>query len=125
MNLSRIRNSVIAGLCGTVVHSLLGLVHAKTGPLPEFQPNEDLRRGLAQLLRTDIHPGIAWLIFFVNGALIWGFVFGQIYRFLPGHGPLQKGIFFGICAWAIMGFLFFPIVGRGIFAVGLGSGLTT
>ena len=123
MNLTRIRNSFIAGLCGTAVHSLLVLVHSKTGPLPEFQPNDDFRRALSWLTGTDIHPDFAWLLLFVNGAVIWGFVFGQAYRFLPGKGPWQKGVFFGVCAWIVMGFVFFPLVDRGIFAVGLGLGI--
>jgi hypothetical protein len=50
MILRKIRNSIIAGFCGTVAHSLLMLVHSKTGPLPEFQPNDDIQRGLSWLL---------------------------------------------------------------------------
>lgn len=124
INLTKtIRNSLIAGLCGTGVHSLLMAIHNKTGPLPEFQPNEDIQRGLAELMGTEIHPSVAWLLLFVNFALIWSFVFGQTYRFLPGKGPLQKGVFFGFCVWALMGFVFFPLVERGIFAIGLGSGM--
>ena len=72
------RNAVIAGFCGTAVHSLLALVHSKTGPLPEFQPNDDFRRALSWLIGQDIHPGVAWLLLFVNGAVIWGFLFGQV-----------------------------------------------
>jgi hypothetical protein len=124
MNLTKtIRNSLIAGFCGTAVHSLLMLVHNKTGPLPEFQPNADIQRSLGKLVGAEIHPSIAWLLLFVNFAVIWSFVFGQTCRFLPGKGPLQKGVFFGVCAWAVMGFVFFPLVGRGIFAIGLGAGI--
>lgn len=123
MILARIRNSFIAGLCGTAAHSLLVLVHSKTGPLPNFQPNDDIKRALSQLMGTEIHPGIAWLLLFVNGAMIWSFVFGQAYGFLPGNGPWRKGVFFGVCAWAAMGFVFFPLVGRGVFAVDLGLGI--
>ena len=123
MVLTNIRNSLIAGFCGALAHSLLTLVHRKTGPLPEFQPNEDIRRIVSALLHTEIHPGIAWLLLFVNGAVIWGFVFGQAYRFLPGNSPWQKGGFFAVCAWAVMGFVFFPLVGRGVFAVQLGLGI--
>jgi hypothetical protein len=39
----KIRNSVIAEFGGTIVHSVLMLVHSKIGPLPEFQPNEDIQ----------------------------------------------------------------------------------
>src|SRR5687768_12522036 len=90
--LTKIRNSLIAGLCGTIVHSLLLLVHSKTGPLPEFQPNDDLRRAISSLTGTNIHPSVVWLLLFVNGAVIWGFVFGQAYRSIPGKGPWRKGI---------------------------------
>jgi hypothetical protein len=119
----KIRNSVIAGFCGTIVHSVLMLVHSKIGPLPEFQPNEDIQRALSWMVGTEIHPGVAWLLSFVNGALIWGFVFGQAYRLLPGRYPWQKGVFFGVCAWAVMGLVFFPLVDRGIFAVRFGLGM--
>ena len=123
MVLTKIRNSLIAGLCGTSVHSLLLLVHSKIGPLPAFQPNDDIQRGLSWLTGTEIHPAVAWLLLFVNGAVIWGFVFGQAYRFLPGKSPWQKGVFFGVCAWIVMGLVFFPLVDRGIFAVRLGLGI--
>jgi hypothetical protein len=91
MILTRIRNSFVAGLCGTAAHGLLVLVHSKTGPLPEFQPNDDIQRALSWLAGAEIHPGVAWLLLFVNGAVIWGFLFGQVYRFLPGPKCLAKG----------------------------------
>lgn len=105
------------------VHSLLILVHSRSGPLPGFQPNEDIQRGLSWLVRTEVHPGVVWLLSFVNGAIVWGFVFGQTYRFLPENSPWLKGVFFGVCAWLMMGLLFFPLVDRGIFAAKLGLGL--
>jgi Family of unknown function (DUF6789) len=62
------------------------------------------------------------LLLFVNGAVICGFLFGQVYRFLPGKYPWQKGVVFGIAAWILMGPVFFSFVDRGIFAVALGLG---
>src|SRR4029078_10151229 len=123
MILTKIRNSLIAGLCGTIMHSLLVLVHSKTGRLPEFHPNEDFRRPVSWLTGMNILPSVAWLLLFVNGAVIWGFVFGQAYRFIPGKGPWQKGVVFAFCAWMVMGLVFFSVVDRGIFAVGLGLGI--
>lgn len=119
----RVRNAFIAGFCGTVVHSLLLRIHSTRGPLPAFQPNEDIQRGLSWLVGTDVHPSVVWLLSFVNGAVIWGFVFGQMYRFLPGESPWLKGAFFGFCAWVGMGLLFFPLVDRGVFAMKLGLGI--
>jgi hypothetical protein len=119
----KIRNAFIAGFCGTVVHSLLILVHSRSGPLPGFQPNEDIQRGLSWLVGTEVDTAFVWLLSFVNGAIVWGFVFGQTYRFLPGNSPWLKGICFGVCAWLAMGLLFFPLVDRGIFAAKLGLGI--
>lgn len=84
---------------------------------------KDIQRGLWRLIGTEVHPGIGWLLLFVNGAVIWGFVFGQVYRFLPGKGPWPKGVFFGVCVWIVMGLVFFPLVDRGVFAVKLGLGI--
>ena len=119
----KLRNAFIAGFCGTLVHSLLMLIHNRSGPLPGFQPNEDIQRGLTWLFGTETHTSVAWLLSFVNGAIIWGFVFGQTYRFLPGNNPLLKGVFFALCAWMVMGLLFFPVVDRGFFAAKLGLGI--
>jgi len=123
MTFKKIRNAFIAGFCGTVVHSLLILLHSRSGPLPGFQPNEDIQRGLSWLVGTEVHTGVVWVLSFVNGAIVWGFVFGQTYRFLPGNSHWLKGAYFGVCAWLVMGFLFFPLVDRGIFAAKLGLGI--
>lgn len=123
MLLKKIRNGFIAGTCGAIVHSLLMLVHSKAGPLPGFQPNEDVQRGLAWLVGSEVNSGTAWLLSFVNGALVWSLVFAQVYRVLPGRSPWLKGIFFAILAWLVMGLLFFPFVDRGIFAGKLGLGV--
>ncbi len=122
--LARIRNSLVAGLCGAAVHALLSLVHRRSGPLPGFQPGDDVRLFVSGLIGTEIHPALASLLLFVNAALIWGFLFGRLYRFLPGNGPWRKGAFFAVCAWGAMGLVFFPLVGRGPFAWRLGLGAT-
>lgn len=119
----KVRNAFIAGFCGMVVHSLLILIHNRSGPLPGFQPNEDIQRGLEWVVGTEVDASVAWLLSFVNGAIVWGFVFGQTYRFLPGSSPWLKGGFFAVCAWIVMGLLFFPLADRGIFAVKLGLGI--
>jgi len=123
MTFRKIRNAFIAGFFGMAVHSLLILLHGRSGPLPGFQPNEDIQRGLSWLVGTEVHTGVVWVLSFVNGAIVWGFVFGQTYRFLPGNSPWLKGIYFGVCAWLVMGILFFPLVDRGIFAAKLGLGI--
>jgi hypothetical protein len=51
-----------------------------------------------------------------------GSLFGSSYRLLPGKSGITKGVLVGPLVWLIMGFLFFPLLGLGVFAwrVGLG-----
>jgi hypothetical protein len=60
---------------------------------------------------------------FVNGALVLGIIFGRIYWLLPGRSGVAKGFVFGVLGWIAMGLLFFPLLGRGPFAVRAGLGL--
>ncbi len=101
---------------------LLMFAKIEFGILPEFQPYDDLQRALSSLTGAAVQPAIPWLLSFVNGAVIWGFVFGRVYRFLPGRGPVLKGLVFALCAWAAMGLAFFPLVGQGVFAERLNLG---
>ena len=64
-----------------------------------------------------------WLLSFANGALVLGFLFGRTYRLLPGHSGAVKGFVFGVIGWIVMGLIFFPLLGRGLFATGAGLGL--
>jgi hypothetical protein len=93
-------------------------------PLAKAYPAGFLQPSVPKPARTcNSLTGSRMALSFVNGALIWGLIFGQAYRFLPGRRPWQKGVFFGVCAWAVMGLLFFPLVDRGFFAINYGLGI--
>ncbi len=87
MNWTDIRRSIFAGLCGTIAHWLLMLTKIQSGVLPEFQPYDDLQRLLSSITGTSVPPIFAWLLSFVNGALVWGSLFGKLYPILPGRQP--------------------------------------
>jgi hypothetical protein len=53
---------------------------------------------------------------------ILGFLFARINRLLPGKTGAVKGIIFGLIGWVFMGLVFFPLIGLGPFAIGIGSG---
>jgi hypothetical protein len=55
--------------------------------------------------------------------VVLGFVFARIYRLLPGGGGAAKGFVFGVLGWLTMGLVFFPLLGRGLFARQLGLGM--
>ncbi len=114
---------LLAGLAGTVAHLLLMFAKDALGVLPGFRPYDEFQRGLSLLVGADVPPFVGWALGFVNGALVWSFVFGRVVRYLPGRAPWEKGLCFASCAWLISGLVFFPLMGRGPFALGLELGL--
>jgi hypothetical protein len=117
---SRIARSIAAGFCGSIAHSALMFLKSWTGLLPTFQPYVDLQAALSRLVGGSVHPAVPWLLSFVNGAVILGFLFGRLHAWLPGRSGAIKGLVFGLFGWAAMGLLFFPLLGRGPFALQLG-----
>jgi hypothetical protein len=59
----------------------------------------------------------------LNGSTITGFSFGRLYRQIPGATGAIKGLIFGAWCWALMGLVFFPLLGLGLFATGIGLGV--
>jgi hypothetical protein len=93
------------------------------GLLPSFQPYEDLQRMLSHWVGSSVHPVIPWVLSFLNGAVVLGFLFGRTYPLLPGRNGATKGFVFGVVGWIVMGALFFPWLGRGLFASQAGLGV--
>lgn len=91
--------------------------------LPSFQPYHELQAALSQLFGRSVHPAVPWALSFLNGSVLLGFLFGRAYRWLPGECGAAKGLVFGVLGWMLMGLVFFPLLGRGVFATGAGLGL--
>jgi hypothetical protein len=90
--------------------------------LPSFHPYDDLQRTLSELVGSSVHPWVPWALSFLNGSIVLGFLFGRTYQLLPGRSGAAKGIVFGVLGWIVMGLLFFPMLGRGVFASQVGLG---
>ena len=116
MNASRIWKTLAAGLCGSAAQSSLMFLKSRVGWLPSFQPYHDLQQALSQLVGSSVHPLLPWALSFLNGAVLLGFLFGRTYRWLPGESGAAKGFVFGALGWMMMGLVFFPMLGRGLFA---------
>src|SRR5450755_1783576 len=123
MNANRIWKSLAAGLCGSAAHSGLMFLKSRMGWLPSFNPYEDLQHMLSHLVGGSVHPLVPWALSFLNGAVVFGILFGRTYRLLPGRSGAAKGFVFGVFGWVVMGVLFFPVLGRGLFATGAGLGM--
>lgn len=123
MKLRNFGSSLLAGFGATTTHIALMTLKHRAGILPAFEPYADLQRLLSGMMGRPLEPALAWLISYVNGALILGFLFGRLYDRLPGAGAIAKGGVFGFSAWLVMGLGFFPLAGHGVFARGLGLGV--
>jgi hypothetical protein len=115
--------SAIAGLSGAIVHSLFMYFKSRTGLLPSFQPYHSFQMALSRWTGTNVPPIVPWALSFMNGMAILGFLFGRIHRWLPGRTSATKGLTFGLIGWVMMGLIFFPLIGLGPFAFGIGQGI--
>jgi hypothetical protein len=122
MKLRNFISSLAAGFGATIVHIVLMTIKHRAGILPDFEPYEDLQRLLSSATSLPLEAPYSWLLPFINGALILGFVFGKLFVHLPGRTAIAKGAAFGLAAWLVMGLGLFPLAGRGVFAFGLGLG---
>jgi hypothetical protein len=120
MKLRNFGASLLAGFCATTVHVVLTTLKHRAGILPAFEPYADLQRLLSGMIGRLLEPALSWLISYIDGALILGFLFGRLYVRLPGASALGNGALFGFAAWLGMGLGLLPVVGRGIFARELG-----
>jgi hypothetical protein len=123
MGANGIWKSLAAGLCGSAAHSGLMFLKSRMGWLPAFHPYEDLQQALSELVGSSVPPAIPWALSFLNGAVVLGMLFGRTYRLLPGRSGAAKGFVFGVLGWIAMGVLFFPMLGRGLFATRTGLGV--
>ena len=123
MDFSRVWKSIVAGLCGSAAHTGLMALKSWARILPGFEPYSDLQALLTSMVGSSVHPVIPWALSYFNGSVVLGFLFGQFYSRLPGHTPLIKGTVFGVGIWVVMGVTFFPVIGKGPFAMEAGLGL--
>lgn len=111
--------TIIAGLAGLGVHSMLMLSKDALGILPGFQPYEDFQR----LLGGWAGGQMGSLVPYLTGAMIWGFLYARLHMHLPGHSFWAKGLGFALFAWAVMSTGFFLLAGHGLFGLRMGYGL--
>jgi hypothetical protein len=114
---------VIAGFSGTVVHVAFMYTKSRLGVFPSFQPYQSFQTTLSHWGGADVPAIVPWLLSFLNGMAILGFLFGRLKRLLPGQTGVTKGLTFGLLGWFFMGLIFFPVIGLGPFAIAVGLGI--
>jgi len=116
--------SAIAGFAGSVVHLAFMYVKLRLGILPSFRPYPAFQATLSQWTGTDVPAMVPWLLSFLNGMTILGFLFARLERLLPCRTGASKGLTFGLIGWLFMGLVFFPVIGLGPFAIGADLGIS-
>jgi Na+/proline symporter len=123
VDLNRIWKPIAAGLCGSAAHHALMTFKSWANLLPSFRPYDDLQNVLASVAGESIAPWLPWALSYFNGSVVLGFLFGRVYQRLPGRNGAAKGAAFGLAVWLAMGLLFFPLLGKGLFATQTTLGL--
>src|SRR5262249_14801355 len=97
---------------GSVVHLAFMYVKLRLGILPCFQPYPALQATLSHWVGTNVPAIVPWLLSFLNGMTILGFLFARLKRLLPGRTGASKGLTFGLIGWLFMELIFFPVLAR-------------
>jgi hypothetical protein len=71
--------ALLAGLSGTLAHLALMSAKGALNIMPEFQPYEALQATLSAVAGRELHPIFLWLLSWLNGALLVGFIFARIW----------------------------------------------
>lgn len=103
-----------AGFVATAILSALMMVKSMMGVMPQL----DVVAMLSAMMGTS--PLIGWLAHFMIGTVFWGGGFALVYNLIPCHGPIFKGVAFGIGAWLLMMVIVMPMAGAGLFGLKFG-----
>lgn len=109
-----IRNGLIAGFVATVVLSVLFVMKAMMGVMPQM----DVIAMLAGMMGMGAAMG--WVGHFAIGTVAWGGLFAIANDAIPGGSQIGKGLVFGIAAWLAMMLLVMPMAGAGLFGASFG-----
>ena len=115
-----LKTNITSGFFATIVISILLVAKSNVDLLPQLNPIKDLWILLDRYTGLDLPIASAWLIHFFIGTVVWGILYNQISRFIPGCSSV-KGMFYGIIIWLVMMVTFMPAVGAGLFAGKLGA----
>lgn len=103
----------MAGLVATVVLSLIMMMKAAMGLMPEL----DVIAMLAGMMGGS--EAIGWIAHFAIGVM-WGLLFAAIAPTLPGDSHWVKGALFLLGPWLVMMVVLMPMAGAGLFGMNMG-----
>lgn len=113
--MQKIGNAMLAGFVATVVLSILMVMKAMMGVMPQL----DIASMLAKMMGSPDSPAIGWVGHFMIGTVGYGLVFAALAGRLPGSLVVQ-GIIVGVLGWLVMMVMIMPMAGAGLFGLNFG-----
>jgi len=117
-----IGKGIIAGFIATVVLSALMVMKMMMGMMPDLNAIKMLTGMAHHAIATPATPLVGWLLHFMIGTLVWGYLFALLFEHLPSKSAAIKGVLFGTAAWLMMMVAVMPMAGAGFFGLHLGIG---
>jgi hypothetical protein len=111
-----IPKGMLAGLIATIVLSLLMVLKAMMGLMPQL----DLPKMLAGMMGSPDTPIIGWIMHFAIGIVVYGIAIAVLDAKLPGTGRVGHGAMVGVIGWLIMMVVLMPMAGAGFFGMNMG-----
>lgn len=108
-----IKAGLLSGFIATIVLSVLMVMKAKMGVMPDL----NAIKMLAGMMHGPMLMG--WVAHFMIGTVVWGLLFAALVNKLPG-GVMSSAIIFSIGAWLLMMIGPMPMAGAGLFGLNLG-----
>jgi len=109
-----IKAGLISGFIATLVLSLIMVMKAKMGLMPEL----NAIKMLAGMMHAPLIMG--WVAHFMIGTVVWGLLYSLAVRMLPG-GVMGSALIFSVIAWMMMMVGPMPMAGAGLFGLKLGA----
>jgi len=109
-----IKAGLISGFIATLVLSLIMVMKAKMGLMPEL----NAIKMLAGMMHAPLIMG--WVAHFMIGTVVWGLLYSLAVRVLPG-GVMGSALIFSVIAWMMMMVGPMPMAGAGLFGLKLGA----
>ena len=113
---------IIAGFVATLALSVLMVMKAMMGVMPQMNAIRMLTGMAHHWMGTPMTPVVGWLLHFMIGSIIWGALFALLGSRIPGRSPVVKGVGFATAAWLLMMILVMPMAGSGLFGLHMGLG---
>ena len=113
--MAHLSKGIFAGFIATIVLSLLMIMKAMMG----MMPNLNVIAMLTHMSGAS-SPLVGWVMHFMIGSVVWGGLFALLYDRIPGGSALMKGIVFGVGAWLLMMVMVMPMAGAGLFGMNFG-----